>query len=62
MKKGQTTLVVKIPFELAERLRDLVGDGLCDDTESIVVEALRRFLSSHLRTREWSAHAFPRNP
>ena len=47
MKSSQTTLEVQIPLELAASLRELIDEGWYGDTQSIVVEALRRFLDSH---------------
>ena len=42
-----TTIEVKIPPKIATSLNQLVDDGWYNDTQSIVVEALRRFLDSH---------------
>lgn len=43
----ETTIEVQLPAQLATGLHALVDDGWYRDTQSIVVEALRRFLDSH---------------
>lgn len=43
----KTTIEVKIPSQVAAGVEQLVQDGWYSDTQTVVVEALRRFLDSH---------------
>lgn len=43
----KTTIEVKLPAQLAAGVEQLVQDGWYSDTQTVVVEALRRFLDSH---------------
>jgi Arc/MetJ-type ribon-helix-helix transcriptional regulator len=43
----KTTIEVKLPSQLAAGVEQLVADGWYSDTQTVVVEALRRFLDSH---------------
>lgn len=46
----KTTIEVKIPSQVAAGVEQLVQDGWYSDTQTVVVEALRRFLDSHSPT------------
>lgn len=43
----KTTIEVKLPPQLAAGVDQLIRDGWYSDTQTVVVEALRRFLDSH---------------
>ena len=64
-RSNMTTLTVKCPDQLAERLGEFVKEGWSDDVGETVIEALRRFLDSHrpdiarmqaLADVEWGLH------
>lgn len=61
-----TTITLKCPDRLAERLESFVKEGWASDADEAVAEALRRFLETHHRPEvlrsqvledvEWGLH------
>ncbi len=43
----QTTIEVKLPSQLAAGVEQLVQDGWYSDSQTVIIEELRRFLDSH---------------
>ena len=43
----KTTIEVQLPSQLAVAMHTLIRDGWYRDTQSVVIEALHRFLDTH---------------